>query len=726
MINKIEWNDGMSVGVKAIDNDHKHLILLIDSLSSAIELGEGEDVLEGLINQLADYADDHFKREEALMKSCNYHDVDNHGKLHSEFLEKIPAFKLKLLNADSIRVALEVNSFLYEWLLNHVLVDDMACFDTLIEQGTIKPDWDNNSKLPKLINKISQSVQLRWRLAFSSLIPLTAFLILAGIIASTDHVTYKKLKALDELGYVIYDINEVLQQIQKERGLSAGYISSKYVKFETALLKQRALTNKAITEIYDTLQNHSTYYPNIYGELEIRDLTHVLESIRTQIDSKSTGINSVKEKYTDQIRYLLNYLLKLSNLEISSQLSNRILSLATLFELSESLGQERSIGIQYLEQDLIENNSFSTFEHYQAAQHVLFKIYLQLSHNVHSDAWSHKQDSAAHIRETKVERTLMKRYDALSELSQISSLEWFKIYSERIADVGYLTTNVADELHTLVKDKLQYLEFKFYVTALFLIAMLVLTLLISWLLNRSIILPVRNITTALNTLAEGFYNYRFRSSYGDDELGDMIKNYEHCRLSLLKLDVKSNIRFQRQDINLLSEAFEKERYEKAATVDPLTGALNRRKYTELSAMLIAQCQRYHHPLSMMMLDIDFFKAINDTYGHAKGDVVLQKLVQTCQKTIRDTDILVRFGGEEFLILTPETKPNEAVKLAERIRNDISDLRIPHDEGTISLTVSIGVANWHKDLSASDLEHMADNALYEAKNTGRNRVVQFIA
>ena len=206
----------------------------------------------------------------------------------------------------------------------------------------------------------------------------------------------------------------------------------------------------------------------------------------------------------------------------------------------------------------------------------------------------------------------------------------------------------------------------------------------------------------------------------------MIKNYEHCRLSLLKLDVKSNIRFQRQDINLLSEVFEKERYEKAATVDPLTGALYRRKYTELSAMLIAQCQRYHHPLSMMMLDIDFFKAINDTYGHAKGDVVLQKLVQTCQKTIRDTDILVRFGGEEFLILTPETKPSEAVKLAERIRNDISDLRIPHDEGTISLTVSIGVANWHKDLSASDLEHMADNALYEAKNTGRNRVVQFIA
>jgi len=129
------------------------------------------------------------------------------------------------------------------------------------------------------------------------------------------------------------------------------------------------------------------------------------------------------------------------------------------------------------------------------------------------------------------------------------------------------------------------------------------------------------------------------------------------------------------------------------------------------------------PLSVLMLDIDYFKRFNDTYGHACGDVVLQMVASVIQQNTRNQDMAARYGGEEFVVMLCDTPDTAAVKIAERIRSSIENLDILYEGQHLSLTISIGVAVYHPetDTSAKHLVERADKALYESKQTGRNRV-----
>jgi len=133
--------------------------------------------------------------------------------------------------------------------------------------------------------------------------------------------------------------------------------------------------------------------------------------------------------------------------------------------------------------------------------------------------------------------------------------------------------------------------------------------------------------------------------------------------------------------------------------------------------------RYGNALSIFMMDVDHFKKINDTYGHKVGDIVLQKLAAICRDTLRMVDIIGRVGGEEFAILLPETTEQEAIRVAERLRQAIANAKIPLGYGLpLSITVSIGITSlMSKDDNIDVLLNIADKALYEAKNTGRNRI-----
>lgn len=165
-----------------------------------------------------------------------------------------------------------------------------------------------------------------------------------------------------------------------------------------------------------------------------------------------------------------------------------------------------------------------------------------------------------------------------------------------------------------------------------------------------------------------------------------------------------------------------------AHVDYLTGLNNRRYFIELGEAELARAIRYGSTLSMLMLDIDFFKKVNDTYGHKTGDAVLQKLGQICRETLREIDLPARIGGEEFAILLPETSGEKAVEVAERLRQTIADTPVPLEHGLpLHFTVSIGVATYTGDhINIDMLLNLADQALYQAKNSGRNRVVAVTA
>jgi diguanylate cyclase (GGDEF)-like protein len=160
-----------------------------------------------------------------------------------------------------------------------------------------------------------------------------------------------------------------------------------------------------------------------------------------------------------------------------------------------------------------------------------------------------------------------------------------------------------------------------------------------------------------------------------------------------------------------------------ATTDPLTEIANRRHFFNQAEIELARAQRYDRPLSALMVDIDHFKRVNDTYGHNIGDQVLLGVAQRCQRVIRRTDLLGRYGGEEFAIILPETAMQEGKKMSERLRQAIAEQPFETLLGSIEITVSIGLAGSRGGVpSARSLLDLADKALTQAKLTGRNRVV----
>ncbi|MFH2012908.1 MAG: GGDEF domain-containing protein [Pseudomonadota bacterium] len=163
--------------------------------------------------------------------------------------------------------------------------------------------------------------------------------------------------------------------------------------------------------------------------------------------------------------------------------------------------------------------------------------------------------------------------------------------------------------------------------------------------------------------------------------------------------------------------------------DPLMGIFNRRYLDRRLNEEVLRCQRYSMPFSVLLIDIDFFKKINDSYGHQIGDLVLIRLAQLIVNSVRESDIVARYGGEEILILLPFTNDSKAFALAERLRKSIEKYEIElSDEKSqkqlsINITVSIGVAVFSKKtFDSHGLIEAADKALYRAKHSGRNMVV----
>jgi two-component system cell cycle response regulator len=167
---------------------------------------------------------------------------------------------------------------------------------------------------------------------------------------------------------------------------------------------------------------------------------------------------------------------------------------------------------------------------------------------------------------------------------------------------------------------------------------------------------------------------------------------------------------------------DKEKLEKLATFDSLTGLYNRRAILGKLRELINLVNRYKEDFSLIMLDIDHFKRVNDRYGHLTGDEVLEKVATLIHGNIRDTDIVGRYGGEEFIIILPQANLSCAGIVAERLRSIIEKAEMKDSAGNVfAITVSQGLAGWERGEDAYSLISRADEALYKAKEKGRNRV-----
>ena len=160
--------------------------------------------------------------------------------------------------------------------------------------------------------------------------------------------------------------------------------------------------------------------------------------------------------------------------------------------------------------------------------------------------------------------------------------------------------------------------------------------------------------------------------------------------------------------------------EKLTRTDPLTGLLNRRAFMEAWRQHTATARRYGQPLTLVVLDLDHFKRINDRWGHHTGDLVLRWFSEQLRQTLREADVIARFGGEEFVVLMPHTSRRAACEAMRKLQQRLTEIPLPDEELNVTITFSAGVTEWRRGEPFEFTYHRADMLLYRAKNAGRNR------
>lgn len=219
-----------------------------------------------------------------------------------------------------------------------------------------------------------------------------------------------------------------------------------------------------------------------------------------------------------------------------------------------------------------------------------------------------------------------------------------------------------------------------------------------FILKRKVLTPIEYLSDTITRFKNGEENIE-KVIFCNDEMGLYTEQF---------FEMKSKIQ---KDFDMMQEL---------SRTDSLTKIYNRRAFFDSSEKFFRLARRKALPLSLILIDIDNFKQVNDTYGHMIGDEILKFLVEQVQKVLRDSDIFARYGGEEFIILLPDTDIEGGAKTAEKIRSIIEDTPY-QDQAEVSITISCGVAQLHHDKLLKDLIKRADEALYRAKEYGRNRV-----
>jgi len=250
---------------------------------------------------------------------------------------------------------------------------------------------------------------------------------------------------------------------------------------------------------------------------------------------------------------------------------------------------------------------------------------------------------------------------------------------------------------------------KMKIQALYISILTVLVIIIaSWLLAYFITTPLKNLITSIDTVASGKFDINVQGIRSRDEIGTLAKRF--------------NVMARR--LKTMQDAYidQNKTLQELSIRDGMTGLYNHRHLIELGDNCVAEARRYNKPLSCVMLDIDHFKLVNDTFGHKFGDFVLTEFSQILKNQLRSADIVGRYGGEEFAVIMPETSVSDGIKVAEKIRLSIERHTFIQSGVEYKITVSLGIAQYDEQESEiMDILAKSDKALYQSKANGRNRV-----
>ena len=233
---------------------------------------------------------------------------------------------------------------------------------------------------------------------------------------------------------------------------------------------------------------------------------------------------------------------------------------------------------------------------------------------------------------------------------------------------------------------------------------------------------VDRVSETLIRVASGDLTAQVERDFAGDP-ADVLAYLVNSTVAELKARMETNERRADEDRSRL-EALVRERtreLDRLATTDLLTETFNRRRLKEVAAQEVARARRFSQPLCVAMLDLDHFKNINDSFGHSVGDIALQMAAAAIRSRVRSHDHVGRYGGEEFVIVLPGTALSGAHRLAESVREAIATVALETEAGPVTLTTSVGVAEWCAEETLDEVLARADAALYQAKQRGRNCV-----
>ncbi|MBL4823111.1 MAG: bacteriohemerythrin [Colwellia sp.] len=721
------WNEGMSVGIDAIDEDHKQIIAILAKLTSADHGETSKQTINAIFTELEHYVSLHFAREEALLEQICYADITAHKASHQNFIEQLPLLKQQWLTEDCLACSEKITTFLHQWLVKHILVEDLDYVSSVYKSSNSaskKKDVNQSkSSIIAIISTVlSQKVKLSKRVFITTLLPVLGVVFLSFIILLDNYKDYKNVSLVLGLNDVIAKVNDISHSLQAERGLASGLTSSRYQNFNEQLSARRLITDQAITnflallasELAPSVQENIRFYSaDVHSELR------ELAKHRKQLDNKTANFSETYQAYTHLIEHLLSVSENLTHVEMASELANDISAISAVLLFKEYMGQIRAIGMNVLvaeQKDMHSNFNLS----------LLVGKQLNALRVFHYSANSEQKNLCSDYCDAQIHRQILEqRFLHVMNAHSVAqrSKYWFDLMSADVDRLKILTNDLTASFKKKVQLESKRLEKNYYGILALISFFLVIATLFSLVLNHSIINPIRHITKALNNMAQGHRNIQLKESLGSDEIGAMQLAYEKLRRKLLQVDVfKAIVHRQKNEIEYRKS--QQAHFETLAFTDALTGAVNRHQFNKVLADEITRADYEQLPLSIMLLDIDHFKLVNDNFGHGVGDEVLIMFYRACKAAVRASDVVARIGGEEFVIILPKTNQKNAYQFAERLRENIQQLEVIVDEHTIDLTVSIGVSQWRKDTfsSAEKFVANADKLLYQAKNSGRNRVV----
>lgn len=716
MYSNIYWKDEYRIGIASIDAEHKHLTEICSRLCNIIDNGLIDNNFVEILEELAEYVTLHFKREEEYMLKHNYEDYQAH-KIHHEALTK-DVFKI----IDSVKdntydmtKAPELLAFLVDWLINHITHLD-------IQLAIIEHEKQIKNSLKSLYSKLKYSfvhiishLKIWQQIALIAFIPLMVVFYLL-IVQFTEYYTkVEYIKDINSWSDKTIKLQKIIHEVQQERGFSVTTLSSLEGYLHDKLMSQRKRTD-------NIMKLNLKYFP------QFQHIQEQINTLRIQVDKKEMISIKILNSYSTIIDELLKHFNDIDDsIKQYPEIYHAIITLQSIIRHEEDSGRERAIGSTIIVQKEKGKELLPLMIESQTNRNAEILSFLRFATAAQRKTYSQIANVGLEKHISNLRRKIILAI-AKDKYAHLDITMWWNATTKGIDQFQTLEQVTVDLLKDL-SYKLKYdsqKQLSIFIIVITTVLILVICLTIG--IARSITVPLRELTNGLKSLASQCNNNFVAGYYLENEVGDMVRAYDKLRCAMIRAELTECAKNQalgsavKKSKDLLVEKKKGKELKELANIDPLTKLLNRRGFDERIVPLFNGNSDLK--ACVLILDIDFFKHVNDTYGHDIGDVVLQRVAETLNKAVREDDIIARFGGEEFIAMLTNCDINTAETTAQRMLEAVRTLDIYTAKHHIKITISIGISELLPDDTNIDKAlKRSDEALYTAKQSGRNRAVK---